>query len=149
LWLEVTRVRSESRIYLGVGSFFVVVLLIYFFWSHESTGSVLLLASAGLGLLPGLYIGWWSRRQAPRPEDRDVVEPEDISGVIGQFPENTIFPFVIGAGVWFVALGFVYGVWLVMVGIGFVLGAAYGATMESKRASWSEPENAASVPRHH
>jgi Na+/proline symporter len=67
-------VRSESRIYLGVGSFFIVVLLIYFFWSHESTGSVLLLASAGLGLLPGLYIGWWWRRKAPRPQDRGVVE---------------------------------------------------------------------------
>lgn len=140
--------RNESRIYLGVGSFFVVILLVYFFWSHESTGSVLLLASAGLGLLPGLYIGWWSRRMKPRPEDVSVVEPADISGVIGQFPENTIFPFVLGAGVWFVALGFVYGVWLVIIGVGFVLGAAYGATQESKRASWSEPENAGMAQTH-
>jgi hypothetical protein len=137
----VLAVRTESRIYLGVGSFFVVTLLIYFFWSHESTGSVLLLASAGLGILPGLYIGWWSRRMQPRAEDTAEVEPKDITGVVGTFPENTIFPFTLGFGVWMVGLAFVFGLWFAIIGFGFVFGAAIGATMQSKRASLAEPEN--------
>ncbi len=137
---EVTKVRNESRVYLGIGSFFVVVLIIYFLWSHESTGSVLLLASAGLGLMPGLYLGWWSRRMQPRLEDTEV-EPKDITGVIGQFPENTIFPFTLGVGVWLVGLAFVFGLWFAIIGMGFVFGAAIGATQESKRASYSEVEN--------
>ena len=136
--------RSESRVYLGIGSFFVLILLIYFFWSRESTGSVLLLASAGLGILPGLYIGWWSRRMDPRAEDMDVVEPKDISGVIGSFPENTIFPFTLGIGAWFVGLAFVFGLWFAIIGMGFILGAAIAATQESRRASFTEPENAPS-----
>ncbi len=133
--------RYESRIYLGVGSFFVVVLLVYFLWSHESTGSVLLFASAALGIMPGLYIGWWSKRMAPRGEDKDEVGPADISGVVGNFPEHTIFPFMLGIGAWLTGLAFVFGVWFAIIGVGFVLGAAYGATMESKRASFSEPVN--------
>jgi len=136
-------VRNESRVYLGIGSFFLVTLLVYFFTSHESTGSVLLLASAGLGLLPGLYLGWWSRRMQQRPEDTGEGEPRDITGVIGQFPENTIFPFTLGIGVWFVGLAFVFGLWFAIIGMGFVFGAAIGATQESKRASLSERENVA------
>jgi len=136
-------VRNESRVYLGIGSFFIVTLLVYFFTSHESTGSVLLLASAGLGLLPGLYLGWWSRRMQQRPEDTGEGEPRDITGVIGQFPENTIFPFTLGIGVWFVGLAFVFGLWFAIIGMGFVFGAAIGATQESKRASLSERENVA------
>jgi hypothetical protein len=135
------KVRNESRVYLGIGSFFVLVLLIYFFTSHESTGSVLLLASGGLGLMPGLYLGWWSRRMQQRPEDTAEVEPKDITGVIGQFPENTIFPFTLGIGVWLVGLAFVFGLWFAIIGMGFVFGAAIGATGESKRASFSEREN--------
>jgi hypothetical protein len=137
----VTKVRNESRVYLGIGSFFVLTLLIYFFWSGESTGSVLLLASAGLGIMPGLYIGWWSRRMQPRLEDTAEVEPKDITGVIGQFPENTIFPFTLGIGLWLVGLAFVFGLWFAIIGLGFVFGAAIGATQESKRASFSEKEN--------
>jgi hypothetical protein len=125
---------------LGIGSFFLLTLLIYFFWSRESTGSVLLLASAGLGIMPGLYIGWWSRRMQPRLEDTEV-EPKDITGVIGQFPENTIFPFTLGIGLWLVGLAFVFGLWFAIIGLGFVFGAAIGATQESKRASFSEREN--------
>ena len=132
--------RNESRVYLGIGSFFVLTLLIYFFWSRESTGSVLLLASAGLGIMPGVYIGWWSRRMQPRLEDTEV-EPKDITGVIGQFPENTIFPFTLGIGLWLVGLAFVFGLWFAIIGLGFVFGAAIGATQESKRASFSEKEN--------
>ncbi|MEX6429607.1 MAG: aa3-type cytochrome oxidase subunit IV [Ferrimicrobium sp.] len=133
--------RNESRVYLGIGSFFVLILVIYFVWSRESTGSVLLLASAGLGLLPGLYIGWWSRRMQQRPEDIDEVAPRDITGVVGQFPENTIFPFTLGVGAWLVGLAFVFGLWFAIIGLGFVFGAAIGATLESKRASLSEREN--------
>ncbi len=133
--------RTESRIYLGVGSFFLLILIVYFLWSKESTGSVLLLASAGLGILPGLYMGWWSRRMRPRLEDVEVVEPLDISGVVGTFPENTIFPFTLGIGAWLTGLAFVFGVWFAVIGMGFVLGAAVAATVESKRASLAEPAN--------
>jgi hypothetical protein len=77
----------------------------------------------------------------PRLEDTAEVEPKDITGVIGQFPENTIFPFTLGIGLWLVGLAFVFGLWFAIIGLGFVFGAAIGATQESKRASFSEKEN--------
>ncbi|MHB8191010.1 MAG: aa3-type cytochrome oxidase subunit IV [Ferrimicrobium sp.] len=133
--------RNESRLYLGIGSFFLLILLIYFFWSGESTGSVLLLATVGLGIMPGLYIGWWSRRMRPRAEDKSVLEPTDFSGVVGSFPENTIWPFTLGMGAWLTGLAFVFGLWTAIVGMGFVLAAVVGSTMESRRASFTEKEN--------
>jgi len=140
--------RNESRLYLGIGSFFLVVMLVYFLWSHESTGSVLLLATIGLGGIPGFYIGWWSRRMKPRAEDRTTVEPTDFTGVVGSFPENTLWPFVLGVGVWFTALAFVFGLWFAFIGLAFVFAAATGATLESRRASFSEPENQEGIVRH-
>src|SRR5262245_52653450 len=63
--------RTESRIFLGVTSFFVVIGTLYWFLSYEDAGAVMLAASACLGLLAGGYLFLQSRRFPLRPEDRE------------------------------------------------------------------------------
>lgn len=125
--------KLEYKIYGGVGVFFILILIVYFFWSGDGGNSVLLLASGLLGILPGLYIGWWSQRMEPRPEDRNDADLRDGSGAIGAFPSHTIWPFVLGMGAFMIGLALVFGVWLAVVGGGFVLAAVINATFESKR----------------
>ncbi len=124
--------RTESRIYVGMGVFFVLIVVIYFLWSGDSGNSIFLVASALLGIMPGLYLGWWARRMNPRPEDVETVTANEIEGVVGYFPSYTIWPFVLGMGAFLTALAFVFGEWTAIIGMGFILSAAIGGTLSSK-----------------
>ncbi|MGC8465410.1 MAG: cytochrome c oxidase subunit 4 [Acidimicrobiales bacterium] len=125
--------KTEFRVYTGVGIFILVMLLVYFFWSGDGGNSILLLATVGLGLLPGAYLGWWSRRMKPRPEDREVVEPGGVADQLGAFPTHSIWPFVLGVGAFLTALAFVFGIWTAVVGLSFCFSAALWGTLSSRR----------------
>jgi hypothetical protein len=57
-----------------------------------------------LGLLPGSYYLWWSRRMTPRAEDDPNASLKQGAGVVGAFPSSSIWPFVLGLGTAMVAL---------------------------------------------
>lgn len=103
--------KVEAYVLLFIAVFFGVVAAIYWFLSYEDAGGVMLLASALLGLLPGAYYFWWSRRMRPRPEDREDARPEDGAGVVGAFPSSSIWPFVLGLAASSVGLALVFGAW--------------------------------------
>lgn len=125
--------KVERGLYLGVGVFFFLIMVIYFLWSGEAGGSIMLFAAAGLGIMPGLYMAWWARRMAPRPEDRSEATLEDGSGAVGTFPANTIWPFVFGMGAALTALSLAFGSWLAVVGVAFILSTALNISLESRR----------------
>lgn len=125
--------KAERSVYIVTGLFFVVVTIIYYLWSGEAGGSIMLFGAAGLGIMPGLYFGWWARRMTPRPEDRSDATLAEGSGPVGAFPDSTIWPFVFGMGAALVGLSLVYGAWLAVVGIAFIFGTALNVTLESRR----------------
>ena len=47
--------RAEAKLLLFLGLSFLVIGIIYWLWSGENAGGMMLLASAGLGFLPGGY----------------------------------------------------------------------------------------------
>jgi hypothetical protein len=129
-------VRIEALFLLGVAAFFGVVGIIYWFWSYDGTtsgGTMMLVGTTILGFLPGSYYLWWSRRMKPRPEDRLDASIEDGTGVIGSFPGSSIWPFVLGMGLFLMMLSIVFGLWLIAPGAALVLSAAIGVTAESRR----------------
>ncbi len=125
--------KSERSIYLLIGIFVLVIMVIYFLWSGEAGGTIMLFAAAGLGIMPGLYLAWWSRRMELRPEDRPEATMADGSGPVGAFPGNTIWPFVFGMGAALTALGLVFGLWLAIVGLAFIISTVLNVTLESRR----------------
>ncbi len=125
--------RVEALVLIGVAIFFVIIALIYWFTSYEDAGFLMLLGSFLLGLVPGSYYLWWSNRMKPRPEDRDDATVEEGAGVIGSFPSSSIWPFVLGMGLFLVALSAVFGFWLAAPGLALVFSAAIGVTVESRR----------------
>ncbi len=52
----------------------------------------------------------------PRPEDRTDATMEDGAGVIGSFPASSIWPFVLGMGLFLMVLSIVFGLWLIAPG---------------------------------
>jgi len=126
-------VRVEALFLIGVAVFFGITGVGYWFWGYEQSGTAMLAGTTLLGLLPGSYYYWWSRRMRPRPEDRTDASIEDGAGVIGSFPDSSVWPFVLGMGLFLVVLAVVFGLWLLFPGFALVISAAVGVTVESRR----------------
>jgi H+/Cl- antiporter ClcA len=123
----------EARFLVGVAVFFAAVCAMYWFGSYERAGSVLLIFTAFLGLLPGGYLLWWSRRMRPRAEDRDDAGLDEGAGSIGAFPDSSIWPFVFGIGAGISASAFVFGAWLGVLGGSMLISGIIGVVVESRR----------------
>ncbi|MGI0156399.1 MAG: aa3-type cytochrome oxidase subunit IV [Thermoplasmata archaeon] len=125
--------KIEGRLFSGVAVFFFVVLLVYWYWSKEQSGTVMLLGTVLLGVLPGSYLLWWSRHMRPRPEDREDARIDEGAGYIGSFPDSSIWPFIIGLSMAMIGLAFVFGVWTAIIGGVLATGAVIGVVLESRR----------------
>ena len=126
--------RIESLFLLGVGVFFGVIGVIYWFTSYEDGGTMMLIGTCTLGLLPGAYYFYWHRRMGNRrPEDREDATIEEGAGVIDSFPGSSIWPFVLGMGAFVTVLAMIFGIWLLFPGISLIVTALTGVTAESRR----------------
>ena len=125
--------RVEAFLFLGVTAFFVVIGVIYALTAYEGAGTTMLAASALLGLLAGGYLWYHARRIVPRPEDRADATLADAAGTVTELPAGSIWPFVMAFGATALATGFVFGIWVILLGAGTLLFAATGYVMESRR----------------
>jgi hypothetical protein len=125
-------VKVEAYFFLGVTAFFVVIGGIYAFTAYEDAGTTMLIASALLGLLTGGYLLLISRRITPRPEDRSDATIADGAGARTEFPAASIWPFALGFGATALATGFVFGVWVIVLGGTVFALAAVGYVAESR-----------------
>ncbi|HLI14537.1 MAG TPA: cytochrome c oxidase subunit 4 [Acidimicrobiales bacterium] len=128
--------KFESRFLLFIAIFFTAVALVYWFWGYEDGGTVMLVGSALLGLLPGGYYFWWSRRMTPRAEDDPDATLADGAGVVGAFPSSSVWPFVLGLAAALVALSLIFGFWSAPFGLTLAGSAVVGVIMESRRGGF-------------
>jgi hypothetical protein len=126
-------VKIEAWLLLFVGAFFGLVGVAYWFLSYEDAGAVMLFGTCLLGMLPGGYYLWWSRRMQPRPEDDPNGTIEEGAGVIGAFPSSSIWPFVIGMSCAMIGLSLVFGSWTAVFGLVMAVSALVGVVYESRR----------------
>jgi Cytochrome c oxidase subunit IV len=125
--------RIEALFLVGLGIFFGIVGIIYWFTSYEQSGTMMLVGTCFLGLLPGSYYYWWHRRMGQRVEDRSDATIAEGAGTISSFPGTSIWPFILGSGAFFLVLALVFGTWLLFIGVGLILTALIGVTAESRR----------------
>lgn len=129
--------RFEALFLIFLGLFGAIVAVIYGIYSHEWAGTAMLIGFALLGLLPGGYYYWWSRRVGLRAEDNDHAELNDGAGVVGYFPSSSIWPFILGVGSSLVAISLVFGFWTALPGFFMVIAAALGVVSESRHGGLS------------
>ncbi len=125
--------KAEAKLMLGLGLFFGLMCAVYWNWSLENAGGVMMFAGMLLGFLPGGYFYWWSRRMKARPEDDPYATQAGGAGVIGSFPGTSIWPFTMGMGAFLVVLALVFGIWFLIPGLGLVGWAVLGGTSEGRR----------------
>jgi len=125
--------RVSGLFLAAIGVFFGVIGLIYWFWSYEDAGFLMLMGSCLLGILPGAYYLWWSKRMKPLEGDLPDASVADGAGTIDSFPGSSIWPFLLGMGALFATLTFIFGLWLAPIGAALGLSAVVGAVVESRR----------------
>ncbi len=113
--------KFETRLFLLLVPFFVVVGVAYGWWSGwEPVGVVALLLLAGLVGMIGAYLGRVARHIDPRPEDDPYGEIAQGAGEQGVFSPGSWWPIACAGAAALVFLGLAVGWWL--VGLGTVLG---------------------------
>ena len=125
--------KVEAKILLSLGLFFGIMCAVYWRWSIENAGGVMMFAGMLLCFLPGSYYFWWSRRMKERPEDNPNATQEEGAGFVGTFPGSSIWPFVLGMGAFFTVLSLVFGIWLLLPGLFLAGWALLGGSGEGRR----------------
>ena len=118
---------------VGIGVFFGIIGIVYWFTSYEDGGFLMLIGSALLGLFPGSYYLWWSSKMKTQADDDPTADIAEGAGAIDAFPGSSIWPFILGMGALFTVLTFVFGLWMAPLGAALLLSGAIGATVESRR----------------
>jgi hypothetical protein len=102
----------QGKLFGGVGVFIVLIALLYWFVSYEHAGSTLLALAAVLALMTAAYVAW-PRKGHETAEDEHLEPGHDPHDGVW-FPEASIWPFAIGAGMALIANGLLLGRWLVI-----------------------------------
>jgi hypothetical protein len=129
--------KVEWRTILGASVFLGATGLIYWYLKSDPTetaGVVLLIFGfAAYGMLFAYLLLQYVRRQRiPRPEDRFDATHADGEGEVGYFPNASIWPAGMGLGLVIGAVGFVFGVWYLIIGAILFVGAVIGFVVESE-----------------
>ena len=131
---------DEAGFLLRVSIFGFVAGAVYWFLSYEWLGTVaLLVLGAGPGFA-GLILVLEQRQRGGTGESRAVamrrlagIPPQDPPGPsdlgaedLGVLPLPTIWPLAASLGVAMLFTGLIYGLWLVILGVGLIVYAAWG-----------------------
>jgi Cytochrome c oxidase subunit IV len=147
---------DDAALLLRVSVFGLVAGAVYWFLSYEPLGTVaLLLLGVGPGFA-GLFIMWHrrgeDRRTGSLPETLRVfagLPKEDPPGPrslesqdVAVLPLPSIWPFAASLGLAVALSGFIFGLWLVILGLGVALYSGWGwiaAVMRENRYGRVQP----------
>jgi len=122
--------RTNAIIFYVITTFFVIADIVYWFTSKDPTGTTALAFSVGLTFLIGYYLHFTTRRLPVQPEDIPDAEIADGAGELGFFSPHSPWPLAMGASAAVMMLGFPFGWWLMIIGVGLFGAASLGLVFE-------------------
>jgi heme A synthase len=115
--------RVEGYLFAFIAIFLAGTDVVYWFTSHDPTGTTALALGASLGTLVGSYLLVTARRMGPRLEDRDDADIEEGAGEIGFFSPYSWAPLWCAGSAATIFAGVVFGWWMVFLGASFAVPA--------------------------
>jgi hypothetical protein len=129
--------KIEARIFELLTAFFVIVAIVYGYFTGQSrtgvewAGTTATVLTAGLSLIIGTYFRFVARRLDLRPEDYEDAEIVDGTGDLGFFSPGSFWPITLAGSGALTALGLAFfQFWLIGIGVVCILGAAAGLVFE-------------------
>lgn len=125
--------RVQAKIFGGIAAFVALITVVYWFVSYEQAGTTFLGVTAVMALVTAAYVGYPRKAQVVEGDGPTDHEPghDPHDGV--WFPEASIWPFAIGAGMVLVANGLLLGIWLLLPAAAFLLWALAGMIRQGRR----------------
>jgi hypothetical protein len=126
--------KHESILALGASFFLALTAVVYFAWSGETSGTVMLtFGCLAYALLGGFLLLVFLRgHRVPRAEDRPDATMEEGVGEINFFPHNSIWPVALGLSAVSLAIGLAFGKWFWAIGAILLLGTLIGFAVEAE-----------------
>ena len=115
--------RVEGYLFAAIAVFLGGTDVVYWFTSHDPTGTTALALGTGLGALVGVYLLFAAQRMDPRPEDRDDADISEGAGELGFFSPYSWAPLWCALAAATCFLGLVFGWWLFFIGAAFAVPA--------------------------
>ncbi|MFR9753229.1 cytochrome c oxidase subunit 4 [Nocardia sp. 004] len=129
--------KIEARIFELLTVFFVLISIVYGYFTGRSrtgiewAGTTALVLTAGLSLIIATYFRFVARRIDLRPEDYEDAEIVDGAGDLGFFSPGSFWPITLAAAGSVAALGLAFfQFWLIGLGVVLVLIAVAGLVFE-------------------
>jgi hypothetical protein len=129
--------KVEGYLFIGCAAFFTAADVVYWYFSHDPTGTTALALAVGLAFLSGFYILFTGRRLPRRPEDDPQSEIAEGTGELGFFSPHSWWPLFVGLASATAAIGAAIGWWLFLIGLLFVFLSAIGFVYEYYRGEYS------------
>jgi hypothetical protein len=129
--------KVEGWLFLGCGVFFGGTDIVYWYTSHEPTGTAALAFAVGFALLTGFYLLFTGRRLPFRPEDNNEGEIAEGTGELGFFSPGSWWPLYLGLSAALTAIGVAVGWWLFLIGLLFTVLASIGFVFEYYRGHYA------------
>jgi len=131
-------VKIEGWLFALGAAFFIPLSAIYWWFSRDPAGTTALALSGGLAVIVGFYVLFTAKRVYPRPEDRMDGEIDQADPEYGFFSPHSWWPLFIGLGAFIIALGLIFAVWVIVVGLTALLLALVGWLFEYYRGEFAK-----------
>src|ERR1700685_1731669 len=118
--------KVEGWLFLVCRIFFGGADIVYWYVSHDPTGTTALALAVGLAVLTGFYVLFTGRRLPLRPEDDNEGEIAQGTGEIGFFSPHSWWPLFLGLGCGCVAIGMAVGWGVFLIGVLWTVAAPLG-----------------------
>ena len=115
--------KIEGYLFAFIAVFLTGMDIVYWFTSHDPTGTTALALAASLGLLVGSYLLITASRMEPRPEDLADADISDGAGELGFFSPYSWAPLWCAGSAAMIFIGPVFGWWLSFIGAAFAVPA--------------------------
>ena len=130
--------KIEGWLFALGAAFFIPLSAIYWWFSRDPVGTTALALSGGLAVIVGFYVLFTAKRVYPRPEDRMDGEIDQADPEYGFFSPHSWWPLFIGLGAFIIALGLIFAVWVIVVGLTALLLALVGWLFEYYRGDFAK-----------
>ncbi len=110
---------------------------IYYFVSGDEIGTTALVMTGGLAFLVAFYVLYTNKRLDGLPEDRANAEIDEADPEYGFYSPHSWWPLPVGFAAMLIALGFIFGAWLVVLGVSVLMIAVIGWLFEYYRGAFA------------
>ena len=119
-----------GKLFAGWAVLYFVIAGVYAYMSHDPVGTTVIALTGGLAFLIAFYVLFTSKRLGTLPEDVEDANIEDADSQYGFFSPHSWWPLAIGVAVTLFVLGFIFANWLLVLGVGALMGAVFGLLFE-------------------